>query len=391
MNKTLTPRSKNIRIRKKQIKPFMIKIFSNSLNTWFHDLYDNSGRVLKSDGGPRDLLSANAKRTNNLSDHEPRYWHIFIGTNNRYAVALPLNDKKASSIHKTLSEFINKYHPSKLTSDEESAFLERNNIELLKSNNVKMLTVSDKNHTTLSIIDRFIRTLRDMNIPSEISKHQSIDDKYTFITPYRMTKFLNTYNNKVHSSIGCTPKEMFNNPKLEKEYIFRCIEQSEKQKRIKNLVLPIGAKVHYILPRNNGTPCLGLKAHGLSVPLMKKRYQVSKEYYIIDDRKGNMYTLMASDGTVITKPRHQILLCKKPQTASSYEHEKDKFARTIPGKWNGDVKQIIEYYPKTNKYKVEFEVPGEKTYIDIIPASYLRGRTPTIQSDLEREFFEKST
>ena len=30
-------------------------------------------------------------------------------------------------------------------------------------------------------------------------------------------------------------------------------------------------------------------------------------------------------------------------------------------------------------------------YIDIIPASYLRGRTPTIQSDLEREFFEKST
>ena len=151
-----------------------------------------------------------------------------------------------------------------------------------------------------------------MNIPSEISKHQSIDDKYTFISPYRMTKFLNTYNNKVHSSIGCTPKEMFNNPKLEKGYIFRCIEQSEKQKRIKHLVLPIGAKVHYILPRN-----------GLSVPLMKKRYQVSKEYYIIDDRKGNMYTLMASDGTVITKPRHQILLCKKPQTASSYEHENE--------------------------------------------------------------------
>ena len=61
MNKTLTPRSKNIRIRKKQIKPFMIKIFSNSLNTWFHDLYDNSGRVLKSDGGPRDLLMTSAE------------------------------------------------------------------------------------------------------------------------------------------------------------------------------------------------------------------------------------------------------------------------------------------------------------------------------------------
>ena len=53
------------------------------LNTWFHDLYDN------------------------LSDHEPRYWHVFIGTNNKYGVALPLNDKKASSIHNTLEEFIN--------------------------------------------------------------------------------------------------------------------------------------------------------------------------------------------------------------------------------------------------------------------------------------------
>ena len=85
------------------------------------------------------------------------------------------------------------------------------------------------------------------------------------------------------------------------------------------------------------------------------------------------------------------VLSPNGQTASSYEHEKDKFARTIPGKWNGDVKQIIEYYPKTNKYKVEFEVPGEKTYIDIIPASYLRGSIPTKMSDLEREFFAKET
>ncbi len=88
-------RLKDIRVRKKVIKPYMIKIYSNMLNTWFHDLYDN------------------------LPDHEPRYWHVFIGTNNKYGVALPLNDKKASSIHNTLEEFINTYHPAKLTSDEE--------------------------------------------------------------------------------------------------------------------------------------------------------------------------------------------------------------------------------------------------------------------------------
>ena len=51
----------------------------------------------------------------------------------------------------------------------------------------------------------------------------------------------------------------------------------------------------------------------------------------------------------------------------------------------------VEYYPKTNKYKVQFVVPGGEPYIDIIPASYLRGSIPTKMSDLEREFFAKET
>ena len=33
--------------------------------------------------------------------------NIFIGTNNHYAVVYPLNDKKASTIHNSLSRFIN--------------------------------------------------------------------------------------------------------------------------------------------------------------------------------------------------------------------------------------------------------------------------------------------
>ena len=36
-------------------------------------------------------------------------------------ISLSLNDKRSSSVHETLSQFINTYHPYKLTSDEESA------------------------------------------------------------------------------------------------------------------------------------------------------------------------------------------------------------------------------------------------------------------------------
>ena len=74
MQKRMNKRLKDIRVKKEMIKPYMIKIFSTLTNTWFHDLYDN------------------------LPNHEPRYWHVFIGTNNTYVVALPLPDKRASYI-----------------------------------------------------------------------------------------------------------------------------------------------------------------------------------------------------------------------------------------------------------------------------------------------------
>ena len=40
--------------------------------------------------------------------------------------------------------------------------------------------------------------------------------------------------------------------------------------------------------------------------------------------------------------------------------------------------------------KVQFVIPGEEPYIDIIPASYLRGAVPTRMSKLEKEFFDKA-
>ena len=93
----------------------------------------------------------------------------------------------------------------------------------------------------------------------------------------------------------------------------------------------------------------------------------------------NMYTLIAKDGTVVTRPRFKLLPCTDPHV---------KFANTIPGRWNGNVEKILEYYPKKHKYKVQFVIPGEEPYIDIIPASYLRGAVPTRMSKIEKEFFD---
>ena len=104
--------------------------------------------------------------------------------------------------------------------------------------------------------------------------------------------------------------------------------------------------------------------------------------------------LIAQDGCVMMRPRFKLIPVDDPYIIGARENNivpYAKFATTIVGKWNGNVEKILEYYPKTNKYKVQFVVPGGEPYIDIIPASYLRGSIPTKMSDLEREFFAKET
>lgn len=327
-----------------RVEPYYVKIFSHSPNCWFHDLMDNG------------------------KDNEPRYWHIFIGTNNHYGVALPLNDKRASSVKKTLTEFIREYKPFKLTSDEESAFIEKGNVKLLTDNKVRMHIITEQNHSALGIIDRFIRTLRDMNIPVEKSKRQSHDVKYKSITPKRMKKLLEIYNSTYHSRINCTPEDMFNDPVKEKEYIFRQIDKSERQKGIKNFRLQDGWFVRYLLPRSNG--------------MTKKRFQYSWECYKISSHRGNMYTLMAQDGTVINLPRYRLLLCKEDGTKPN----NIKWAETIPGKWNGEITKIVSFDEKTNKYIVQFTTTNGEEYYDEIPATYLRGNYPQDLSAMEQEF-----
>ena len=327
-----------------RVEPYYVKIFSHSPNCWFHDLMDNG------------------------KDQEPRYWHIFIGTNTHYAVALPLNDKKASSVKKTLAEFINEYKPYKLTSDEESAFIEKGNVKLLTDHKVRIHIITEQNHSALGIIDRFIRTLRDMNIPVDKSKRQSHDVKYKSITPKRMKKLLEIYNSTYHSRIKCTPFEMFTDGNKEKEYIFEQIDKKERQEGIKNFHLEDGWFVRYLLSRNTG--------------MTKKRFQYSWECYKISSHRGNMYTLMAQDGTVMNLPRYRLLLCNEDGT----KPKNIKWAETIPGQWNGEISKIISYDKKTNKYTVEFKMNDDKTYVDEIPASYLRGNFPQDLSEMEREF-----
>ena len=341
VRKVLMMRKKDKRLRRNQIKPYQIKIFSRSLNTWFMDLLDNG------------------------KENEPRFWFVFIGTNNRYGVALPLNSKNAEDVRDALNIFISEFSPAKLTSDQEKAFMEKRNIELMKEKKVLLQTVPERNHSSLSLIDRFIRTLRDMNrvVDGEINK-QSTDEEFKSFSIEKMDELIDIYNNTYHSAIKCTPKEMFDNEELEKEYIFNCMDKHEKQKRIEDFELKENEFVRYVIDKD---------------PLKKKRYNVSNESYKIVGKEGKHYILEAADGTTMIKPRYKLVRA---------DVNKYKQAKTIDGAWNGVIKEIISFDKRNNRYKVKFDDGNNGEYIDNIPVSYLRGRFPTRMTAMEKEFFE---
>ena len=64
--------------------------------------------------------------------------------------------KSAASVRQTLIRFINEYHPAKLTSDIESAFIENNIVRLLTHNDELMHIITEQHHSFLGIIDKFI-------------------------------------------------------------------------------------------------------------------------------------------------------------------------------------------------------------------------------------------
>ena len=325
-------------LKRKQIKPYMIKVFAPAHDCYFMDIMDNG------------------------KDNQPRYYHVFVGVNSRYAVAYPLSSKSSHDVKLTLSKFINDYKPMKLTSDQEKAFTESSVLKLLTDNYVLLQTVPDSNHSTLGIIDRLIRTLRDMNRPRDKSNKQSHDGAYQYINPTKMNKLLHQYNNTYHMAIGCTPNDMHNNHKLEEEYIKKCFMQKAKQHSIKDFELPSNTYVRYIVSRD---------------PMKKRRYRVTHESFKIAGKQGNHYILEAADGTTVIKPRYKLIVADP----SLYNH-----ATTIPGSNKGILTDIISYNPRTKKYDVLFDVPGQESYHDTIPASYLRGIYPQRMSTLEKQY-----
>ena len=273
---------KDIPKKKLDQKKYYNTIVSDHPHAWIMDILDNGGQT--DEYNNRDAAEAHER-----SKPSPPYWLMLLNINTRYAVALPLDSKDTLAVRTALLIFLRSFKCRSLTSDKEMSFVSNEVVGLLTQRHISQYIVPDQNHTTLSLIDSFIRHLRDRNTTNEKSKYQSHHSKYRNFSWKRMKQLIDVYNNTVHSTTGLKPIDMQRDIKLERQWIaYNIIARS----KMRDHTIPNGNYVRIILSKD---------------AFKKRRYRVSHECYQITGRDGKNYIVSAADRTSKVLPRHRLI------------------------------------------------------------------------------------
>jgi hypothetical protein len=240
-------------------------------------------------GYQMDLL----QQSSGNSTHFPPYFFVAINVNTRYGYAYPLRHKDTSSVLHVILHWLKecKTRPVHVSADRESAWRSHEAEQLFTSRGITLNLVDHERHSALGVIDRFIRTLRDMNVRTADSKHKSGDRRFRDFSEKKMNKLLQIYNNSLHSSIRMTPQEMTDNPEAEKEYIMNKVYEKERIKKISDFELPPGTWARFMVPKD---------------PMHKRRFQWSQEFVKVTAKEKGSYVCAAEDGTIKKIPRWRL-------------------------------------------------------------------------------------
>ena len=185
------------------------------------------------------------------------------------------NKKTTNNLINVFKQFLNDID-HKITSlrfDNESAVKSKQFQTMLRNNGIKFIPVVEGSHTSLSLIDRLCRTIRDI----------SYNTKTKILTQNDINKVLNIYNNMYHSSLSkmlnkkITPNEVNDNPELEQQIINYCIDYNKQLKVL-----------HPEIELEVGQIC---KVYQPFDKFKKRRRLLKKDYYKIVNKTGNIYTV----------------------------------------------------------------------------------------------------
>ena len=275
---------------RKQIKNYQFKTYSRVPGGFIGDIFFN-----KSKFACLLLININTRKAyayalNNV-EIKPIGGQNDYG-NQEYTITYSTTNKKTTSnLINVFKQFLNDID-HKITSlrfDNESAVKSKQFQTMLRNNNIKFIPVVEGSHTSLSLIDRLCRTIRDIsyNMGIKIINQDSIN------------KVLNVYNNMYHSSLSkmlnkkITPNEVNNSPELEQQIINYCIDYNKQLKVL-----------HPEIELQVGQIC---KVYQPFDKFKKRRRLLKKDYYKIVNKTGNIYTVQnVRNNKKIDVPRYFI-------------------------------------------------------------------------------------
>lgn len=269
---------------RKQIKRYQFKTYSRIPGGYIGDIFFN-----KSKFACLLLININTRKAyayalNNV-ELKP------IG-NSEYTITYSTTNKKTTTnLINVFNQFLNDID-HKITSlrfDNESAVKSKMFQTMLRNNGIKFIPVVEGSHTSLSLIDRLCRTIRDLSYNMGIK----------ILTQNDINKVLNVYNNMYHSSLSkmtnkkITPNEVNNSPELEQQIINYCIDYNKQLKVL-----------HPEIELQIGQIC---KVYQPFDKFKKRRRLLKKDYYKIVNKTGNIYTVQNTrNNKKIDVPRYFI-------------------------------------------------------------------------------------
>jgi uncharacterized protein (DUF2267 family) len=271
----------------------------------------------------------------------PAFFFIAINVNTKVAWAKALGGKGEAEVLQALKEFVEANKPIvKIVADKESAWNGRSITTWLEGQGIDSKLIPNQQHTALGVIDRFIRTLRDM-----LDK----DDGEKIFTAEKMQELIAHYNDTYHETIKKAPNEMTS--KDEKKYIFKMLYDQEQRERISDYDLSVPFYARFIIPKS----------------LMEKsRYRVSKGVVKVVGRDGKGYVCVAADGSTRVMQRWRLF----PVGGSQGEYDLEKTLGTK----QGIIDQIVKR-AGGGKYVVRWTRPDGKVDEEVTTANNITSQS----------------
>ena len=285
---------------RKQIKNYQFKTYSRVPGGFIGDIFFNKSKfacLLLININTRKayayaLNNVEIKPIGEKNDYGSQVYTITYSTTNKKTTTNLINVFKQflnDIDHKPKARIPKEAKITSLRFDNESAVKSKQFQTMLRNNGIKFIPVVEGSHTSLSLIDRLCRTIRDISYNMGIK----------ILTQNDINKVLNVYNNMYHSSLSkilgkkITPNEVNEHPELEQQIINYCIDYNKQLKVL-----------HPEIELQVGQIC---KVYQPFDKFKKRRRLLKKDYYKIVNKTGNIYTVQNTrNNKKIDVPRYFI-------------------------------------------------------------------------------------